>query len=354
MNHKKILYVGPSYKINGGIASVLSQYKNYLENDFRFFSTIDSSYKLINFVKYPFKIFSLIIFLILNKEIKIIHIHGASRGSFYRKYLIFLICKFFFNKKVIYHIHGGEYHLFFDDVSSIVRKMINHMISNSDVLIVLSKKWKLFFQDNFQHKSIEIVNNIVEETNSIDKVDKGKSVLTLLFLGKICTGKGIFDVLKSIKKNKEFFKNKLKLIIGGDGEINRLNDFILKNNITNYVEYVGWISGKKKNDLLLKSDIMILTSYNEGLPISLLEGLSYKMPLISSHVGGISEILEHKKNGFVVKPGNIKEITEAIKFYLENELLIKLHGRNSYDIAKRYFPKNVFFQLNNIYKDLLK
>ena len=98
---------------------------------------------------------------------------------------------------------------------------------------------------------------------------------------------------------------------------------------------------------------MLLPSYNEGLPISLLEALSYKMPLISTHVGGISEILEHKKNGFVVEAGNIDQITESLRFYLENKSLIKLHGDNSYRIANKYFPEFVFNQLDKIYKDLL-
>ena len=195
--------------------------------------------------------------------------------------------------------------------------------------------------------------NIVPLSNIEEKKKNRVALVRLLFLGKIDKRKGIFDVLESVKKNKELFENKIKIIVGGNGEVDMLKRIILEGHLSNIVEYVGWVTGEKKTRLFLESDIMLLPSYNEGLPISLLEALSYKMPLISTHVGGISEILEHKKNGFVVEAGNINQITESLRFYLENKSLIKLHGDNSYRIANRYFPEFVFNQLDKIYKDLL-
>ena len=353
MNYKKILYVSPSFKRKGGIASVVSQYKIYIGKDFRHFSTIDYSNKLLNILFFPTKIIYFISYLLINREIEIIHIHGASRGSFYRKYVIFLISKHFFNKKVIYHVHGAEYHLFIDEVSFRVRKNINSFIKNADSLIVLSKQWELFFSNTFKHKSIEIVNNIVPFCDVQVKQMKEVALVRFLFLGNIDKRKGIFDVLESVKQNKKLFENKIKIIIGGDGEVERLKQIISEYNLSDTVEYVGWVLGEKKRELFVNSDVMLLPSYNEGLPISLLEALSYKMPLISTHVGGISEILEHKKNGYVVEPGNIDQITESLRFYLENKSLIKLHGDNSYRIANKYFPEFVFNQLDKIYKDLL-
>ena len=353
MNYRQVLYISPNPKLKGGIASVVRQYKTYIGKDFRHFSTIDCSNNLLNVLSFPIKILYFIIYLFINREIKIVHIHGASRGSFYRKYIIFLISKHFFDKKVIYHIHGGEFHLFIDEVTLIIRKKINSFIENTDGLITLSKQWKLFFSNTFKHKSIEIVNNIVPFCNLEEKKKNESHLIRLLFLGKVSKGKGIFDVLESVKQNKKLFENKIQIIIGGDGEVEKLKQIISEYNLSDTVEYVGWVSGEKKRELFVNSDVMLLPSYNEGLPISLLEALSYKMPLISTHVGGISEILEHKKNGYVVEPGNIEQITDSLKFYLQHKSLIKLQGNNSYEIANRYFPETVFNQLDKIYKELL-
>ena len=123
MDYKKILFVSPNYKRKGGIASVVSEYKKYTGPNFRYFSSIDSSNKVFNMLFFPIKILYFIIYLLINRDIKIVHIHGASRGSFYRKYVIFLISKYFFDKKVIYHIHGVNIILFCSEVFPIIKKI---------------------------------------------------------------------------------------------------------------------------------------------------------------------------------------------------------------------------------------
>ena len=350
MNYKKVLYVSPSYRRKGGIASVVSLYKEYLGSDFRHFSTIDYSNNLINVLIFPFKLLYFIFYLLINREIEIVHIHGSSKGSFYRKYIIFLICKNIFNKKVIYHMHASSFHVFLDGSNRLVLFFVSFMMKNVDLLVVLSKWWKNYFNDKFNINHIEIINNITPEINLPKK--EFNSIPHVLFLGRIDDRKGIFDVVRSVIRNQEFFRNKIKIIVGGDGRVLDLKKMIQEHDIADLIEFVGWVSGEQKMELLQRSDILILTSFNEGLPISLLEGLSCKMPLISTYVGGISEILEHKKNGYVVEPGNEIQISEALRYYIENKDLIKKHGEESYRIANRYFPKTVFSQLESIYSKL--
>ena len=86
---------------------------------------------------------------------------------------------------------------------------------------------------------------------------KEGGLVRLLFLGKIDTSKGIFDVLESVKQNKKLFENKIKIIIGGDGEVEKLKQIISEYNLSGTVEYVGWVSGDKKRELFLNSDVML-------------------------------------------------------------------------------------------------
>lgn len=98
----------------------------------------------------------------------------------------------------------------------------------------------------------------------------------------------------------------------------------------------------------------ILPSYNEGLPIAILEAMSYKHPIISTPVGGIPEIIETHENGILVRPGNKKEIAEAIKYYIEHPEDIRIHGEKAYQTVQNYFPQKVFTDLTHIYQSLLK
>ena len=74
--------------------------------------------------------------------------------------------------------------------------------------------------------------------------------LQLLFLGEIGNRKGIFDLIDSIEKYKDRFNGRLKLFIGGDGEIQKLKKKIKESRLEDIVTYVGWVKGDEKQKLL--------------------------------------------------------------------------------------------------------
>ena len=346
----QVLYVAPSFENRkGGIASVLSSYSKSIEA-FNFQSTAPASTTWINFLVLPFMILKFFFVLLLNPKFKIIHIHGASRGSFYRKYWIFLIAKKLFRKRVIYHIHGGEYHLFYKEVSNFMRRRISGMINGSDALIVLSVEWENYYSKTFNNDNIHIVNNIVEFPKRIPVEKNGR--LTLVFLGTIIERKGIFNLLEAIGLLSEEEKSRIQLVVGGNGDIKGLNKAIDRLNLGEVVEFVGWIKGDEKIELLNKADLMILPSLAEGLPISLLEGMSYGLALVATDVGGIPQILKPNWNGQLIKPGEVQAIKKAIQLYLEEPDKIKQHGDNSLELAKDFMPDRVMSKLESIYSDL--
>ncbi|NQX86550.1 MAG: glycosyltransferase family 4 protein [Flavobacteriaceae bacterium] len=352
INFNNILFVAPNFKKRkGGIASVLNIYAKNIKT-FHFFSSAFYQNVRLNFLLFPINIIGLIGYLIIRRNIKVVHIHGASRGSFYRKYVLFLVAKKLFSKSVIYHVHGAEYHIFYKEASSFVKKRIKKMIKEVDKLIVLSDEWKRYFSQTFNVNHISVLNNVIdaqkERTNTV------KGPLNILFLGKIGDRKGIFDVLEAVSSNKEIFQGKIKITIGGNGSIKKLKNYIEVHKLESIVKFVGWVLDSQKKVLLDDANVMILTSYNEGLPISLLEGMSYSLPIISTHVGGIPQILTHKSNGFVVEPGHINQIIEALKFYIDNPIDLVQHSKNSYNKSKEFFPNEVLKTLNEINSKLIR
>lgn len=347
-----ILTIGPDYRNHrGGIGAVLEVYSKYFEN-FKFLA----SYKVgsVLYKSIYFFYFLLIFFrrLIFDRSIRIVHIHGASRGSFARKFICFVIGKYIFGKKIIYHIHGAEYHLFYQESSPIVKKSIRMFINNSDCVICLSEMWKRFFTSNFNPKRIEIVPNIIDYP-TINKRHKESSVLNFLFLGQIGSRKGIFDLLEVLSKNKGKYNGKIKLTIGGNGETDKLKTIIKEKQIEGLVEFIGWVTNEKKINCLQTADIYILPSYNEGLPISILEAMSYGQAIIATNVGGIPEIVIPGRNGVLIEPGNLIEIENAIDFFIHNPEKIKSYGKESKHIVTKHLPDCVITQILAIYKSLL-
>ena len=351
MNFENILFIAPNYKkTKGGIASVLKQYDIFLGVKFNYCSSIFFQNIWLNTLLFPINILLISLKLIRKPAIQLVHIQGSAEGSFYRKYVIYLLCKKIFRKLVVYHIHASHYDLFYNESSNFIKKRIQYLINNCDQIIVLSEEWLGYFNKTFTPKRINILENIVPEIElSFDK--KITSKIKILFLGRIGNRKGIFDLLDCLNENKDIFKNEIELIIGGDGQTNQLKEKIEIFGLSN-VHFLGWIDSKKKEELLITSDILILPSYNEGLPISILEAMSYGLPVIATNVGGIPRVLNDGKNGVLIEPGNIEQIKSAIELYIKNPELIQKHGKESLLMVEPYYPKNVFKKLESIYASI--
>ena len=348
----RILTIGPDYNDHrGGIGAVIEIYNKYFE-EFKFIPSYRAGNPLLRLYIFIISIFRVCSKLITDKKIRIVHIHGASFGSFYRKYLIFIIVKFIFRKKVIYHIHGGGFKEFYEKSYFFSRYLIRNFIEKSDSVICLSVSWFEFYRQNFKTKNLVILSNIINYPFKAAR-NSADTRITFLFLGLIGKDKGIFDLLNVIGKNKDKYDSRIKLLIGGNGEVKRLNNLIIKYQLGETVEFMGWVSKEAKVSAFNNSDIYILPSYNEGMPVSILEAMSYGLAIISSNVGGIPEIVKNKVNGVLIEPGNLEQIERSIDFFIDNPSFVKEYGTISEKLVQKYLPDSVFGQLQEIYRNVL-
>lgn len=346
MHAKNILTIGIDYRdVKGGVAAVENVYSSFYE-PFNHITTVVAQgqvRKLLTLIK---AIVLFIYWMLFHEEIKIVHVHGASDASFYRKRIFINIAKFF-NKKVIFHCHGAEFKRF----TTQHKQMVTSTLRKCDCIIALSQSWKDWFEDTFHHENVVIIKNVIPAP-VIKKVDKD-SRFTLLFLGRIGKRKGIYDLLYVLEKNKKEYDGKLLMLIGGDGETEKVTRFINDNHLAGLVNFEGWVSGEHKIRLLNKADAYVLPSYNEGLPISVLEAMSYSLPIISTNVGGIPEILKDGVNGYLIHPGNKNEIEASINNLMSDKDLRQKMGVASRNMVEEHLPEFVEKQLSNLYNNLL-
>ncbi|MEP7259081.1 MAG: glycosyltransferase family 4 protein [Flavitalea sp.] len=348
---KNVLYLGPEYKNHrGGIGAVLEVYSRNAV-PFKFIPTYSNK-------SFPHKLYVyiraaclLIYTLITDRSIKIVHIHSASRGSFMRKSFLLMISKLF-GKKVIIHIHGAEFHIFYAKAGWL-RAYIRFILQKADVVICLSNKWKEYFTSNFKIKELAIINNVIEKAPGGPLISgNGNGHVNFLFLGFIGNRKGIFDFLEVLQNNRASFDGKYTVTVGGNGEVERLQQVIADYHPNGDVQYAGWVNGDKKVELLQRCDVYVLPSYNEGLPISVLEALAYGKPVISTNVGGIPEIVKPGYNGWIFEPGNKAELQHIVQEVLLDKNVWKEYGTHSLIISKNYTPESVFQSLDILYKKL--
>lgn len=347
MNSSNVLFVGPVDKY-GGMGAVIKTYGEMF-TEFHFIPTHDSVSKL-GFIYFLKSLFLIILTLIRNKSILIVHIHTASNGSFFRKSIVVLISKLF-QKKVLLHIHGGGFIKFYN-LNILISYYIQFIFNISDLIICLSPDWKNQLSFITTLTPFVVLSNPVQDIN-VNRLKRDTSTLKLLYIGAINHNKGIFKLVDYISTNTYFQTGKIHLSIAGIGDVNTLNDKTFAIHSSNRINYLGWISKAEKTDLLLSHDILILPSFYEGLPVSILEALSAQMPVISTRVGAIPDVVKPGLNGWLFDPTDFNQLDAILKETFDNPKLIEQYGLSSKFIVTPYLVSSVKHDLENIYNSLI-
>lgn len=345
LDARNVLTIGIDYRVvRGGVAAVENVYSTFYKPFNHVATVVDYGQvrKLMTF----FKAYALFWkWMLFHKEIEIVHVHGASDASFWRKRIFINIAKMF-GKKVVFHCHGAEFQRFAKQNFRVVNKTLN----KCDCIVALSCSWKRWFEETFHHKNVVVIKNVISLPHT-NKMFHNKFVL--LFMGRLGTRKGIYDLVDVLVKHKAEFNGKMQFLFGGDGEVEQIQTIIKENGLENIAQYQGWVNGEKKEKLLNLADAYIQPSYNEGLPISILEAMSYGLPTISTKVGGIPEIIADGVNGYLITPGDKDSIYASIKKLLDNPELAKQMGAKSQERVKEHLPAYVEKQLHDLYESLV-
>ena len=291
---------------------------------------------------------------LLKNQVDIVHLHVSERGSVLRKSILALI-SFVFLKPVIMHTHGCEFHIFYDNLPAMAQRLLHKVWQGCSRVIVLSKSWqntyinKLHLQPHqvlVKYNPVSVPKNVTTQKNNSDKI-------TFLLLGKINQRKGIFDLFEAIAQLPANYQKQIELIIAGSGEIDKAIALAQDLKIDSLVSFPGWVNTQQRDCLLKKADVFLLPSYNEGLPMALLEAMSWKLPAITTPVGGIPEIVIHKENGLLVEPGNIEELLESIQTLIDDESLRLSLGNAAYEKALLLDIENYSHEILNIYHSVM-
>lgn len=142
-----------------------------------------------------------------------------------------------------------------------------------------------------------------------------KTINNLIFIGRIVPLKGLEILLSAITKVKTAGYNVKLAVVGGfDDDIYKKKIFtqIDKFNISEIVNFLGWQKTDKVFELLKNSDCLVLPSYQEILPVSILEAMAMGKIVVSSDVGGCPEMIQNNVNGFLFKKGDVNDLTTVL------------------------------------------
>lgn len=349
--NSQVLMVGTHPDSRGGISSVIRMYDQggLLDNVLYLASYQDGSARQ----KASFFSGFLCRFLwalLTVSSIKVVHVHTASYFSFVRKSMVVLLAKLF-RKRVILHVHGAEFILFYKKSGWFLQYFIRSVMKQCNCILALSYQWKKDLQSISPLSDVRVVYNptILRSLCSDSFLPDSSSPVKFLFMGRIGKRKGVYDILQALQYIRA---QNFEIQLYGDGELESVANLIQQNQLQDRVKLCGWIDGVTKDSVFRQADVLLLPSYNEGLPISVLEALAYGLPVLSTTVGGISEAVEEGVNGFLIQPGHCEALAERIEFLSESPSVRYQMGLCGYQLAKSRFDLPIIIeQLEALYRE---
>lgn len=318
----KIALVGPSVRQKGGIVSVLKGLASYLDGiDVRvmLIATTDERGRFWGMWRYATALFSIFLTCLLG-GCDVVHFHMASRGSCARKSILALVC-ILFRTPYIIHLHGGKFQDFFDNqLGEFGRRIVRFIFRRAIFVIALSNTWKIWIDGNICSDNTKVLSNGVSSAPMRESSDCEKR--TILFLGRLSENKGVGELIAAARDLLSVFPDVI-FEFGGDGELERYSKEVAD---LASVKLLGWLNDSARTEALSRASIFCLPSWNEGLPMSILEAMAVGLPVISTPVGGIPEAVEDGVTGLLVSPGDTAALSAALAKLLSDDELAESMG----------------------------
>ncbi|WP_298915037.1 glycosyltransferase family 4 protein [uncultured Nostoc sp.] len=353
-NTLKIIMLGPSLLQQGGISGYEKLFLAYAPSEVQICHIITHeegsiALKVMVFLKAIWKF----LWMLIKEEVDIVQIQISQRGSVFRQAIMILLA-WGFHKPIILHAHGSQFHLFYAGLAKWIQKLLSWVFSKCQRLIVLSESWKSFYIENLGLKPEQVVvfYNPVKIPAEVPDRSVSKKV-NLLFLGRIGQRKGAFDLIKAFSFLPTEYQARSSMIMAGDGDIEQARNLVTTLNLENYIQLPGWIGSDERDILLTKADVFVLPSYNEGLPLAMLEAMAWELPVIVTPVGGIPEIVTQSDNGLIVNSGNVEQLSDAMKSLIGNEALRLSLGSKARTSVFALDIKNHWVSFLDLYRSLL-
>ena len=212
-------------------------------------------------------------------------------------------------------MHNGAFIDFYKESNFLLQAYIKFILNKANAFVVSTKSWEKKYK-KIGVKQVHTSPNFIQLKDYQVKKKKNK-VPVVLFLGYFSKNKGVYDLLKAIKK----VKKGAKFVFYGDGDRKGLQNIIRKEKLNASVH--GPVYGTKKKNVFASADLFVLPSHKEGFGIVLLEAMASGVPIVASQTGGIPDLVK-KGHGFLFKPKNVDDLAKKIDLGLKgNKGMIK-------------------------------
>lgn len=241
----------------------------------------------------------------------LVHLHITNRASTFRKGMVFYVASWL-GVRTIVHLHAGRYPEFFSGLHPWVQVMVRHIFQRATCVIVLGETWKDYVAETLgvDPARVEVLYNAVPAPAKPSRGSPDKDV-RIVFLGYLDANKGVSELVGALASDA-LKALPWKAVLAGAGDVATFRQMAETLNISDRVDFPGWMGTEEKKALLQEADVLVLPSYREGLPMVVLEGMAYGLAVVATPVGAVPEVIDDGRTGLLTPVGDVAALSAAL------------------------------------------
>lgn len=314
-------------------------------------------YPLFEYAPYELNLTSKLVDVAIHEKLNLLHVHYAIPHASAAVNAQQILLSYGIKIPIVTTLHGTDITLLGKDKS--FKPVIEYAINKSDAITVVSESLKKDTLKNFNiTKKINTISNFIDINiykNNYDVTLKKTFVKNdeylITHISNFRKVKRVCDVIRIFQKVNSKIPSKL-LMIGDGPERIRAETLARDLGIEDKVRFLGKINITYK--ILACSDIFVLPSESESFGLVALEAMASKNAIVSTNIGGISELNIDKKTGFLSKVGDIEKMTNDIILLLQKPVLLEKFKTNAYQRSSKFDLQEILPMYLNIYYELCK
>ena len=250
------------------------------------------------------------------------HVNITGRGSTIRKIILLNVARAL-GLRYVLHLHDYDYAEYYRSRGAFLKRLIATIFTRAEAVIVLGRQDLERIPQLLQvdRDRVIVLHNAVADPEP--KLDRGRArgePCHLLFLGYLSARKGLPDLLRALA-SPTLKHLRWHATLAGGGPIDEFRNLAKDLGILEKLCFPGWLDQPSVSELCTNADVLVLPSYAEGLAMSVLEGLSHGLAVVTTPVGAHSEVIESGVSGILVPPGDVTALADALARVIEDETL---------------------------------
>ncbi|MGI9486100.1 MAG: glycosyltransferase family 4 protein [Geminicoccaceae bacterium] len=296
--------------------------------------------------------------LMMRRRFDVVHFNPEMDLRAFPRESLFMFLLILMRRPFVVFHHGWNWDEFkIISNSTILKRWLFFILNRAGGIIVCSKSFREgLIENGVNADRIEIITTMFDgkrlKRRDLDTLPDPTRAPKLLFMARFVREKGVYELIESVTLLRDEFPN-LTLLMGGDGhEMEKMKAWAEKLGVTDQVLFPGYIRGHDKTRAFAEASIFILPSFFwEGLPNAAIEAMGSGLPIISTKVAGLPEVMDDPDNGFFLDEVTPQDIAEKVRTMLRDpDYLAATSKRNQEKAWGNYESAIVSKQIEAVYR----